>query len=167
MVLSFQLFFISLCIFVIAALSDVLDGYLARKNKEVTDFGRIADPFVDKIMVCGALIIFVLFAQDILNPWMVVLIVSREFMINSLRGFAESKGVTFPSDVWGKIKMLLQSATVCGLLLLFTFFSNVTEFKFTVSVLIWITIMITVVSGVLYLAKAKKVLIEGLSVNKT
>lgn len=163
--LSFELFAISFYVFIIAVLSDFLDGYLARRNKEMTDFGRIADPFVDKIIVCGGFIIFVLFAQDILAPWMVVLIVSREFMINSLRGYAESKGVVFPSDVWGKLKMFLQSATVCGLLLLFAFFSNTTAFKLTVSVLIWITIVTTVISGVLYLIKARKVLIAGLSIN--
>ena len=165
--LSFSLFDISFYIFIVAVISDFFDGYLARRNKEVTDFGRIADPFVDKIIICGGFIIFVLFAQDILAPWMVVLIVSREFMINSLRGFAESKGVVFPSDVWGKLKMFLQSATVCGLLLLFAFLQDVAAFKIAVIVFIWITIVITVISGVLYLIKAKKVLIESLSIDKT
>lgn len=165
-VLSFQIYSVSFYIFIIAVLSDFLDGYLARRNKEVTDFGRIADPFVDKIIICGGLIIFVLFAQHILAPWMVVLIVSREFMVNSLRSYAESKGVAFPSDVWGKLKMFLQSATVCGLLLLFAFFDNIGVFEIAVSVLIWLTIIITIVSAILYLIKARKVLIEGLSINK-
>ncbi|MGR3317773.1 MAG: CDP-diacylglycerol--glycerol-3-phosphate 3-phosphatidyltransferase [Candidatus Anammoxibacter sp.] len=165
--LSFRLFDISFYIFIVAVISDFFDGYLARRNKEVTDFGRIADPFVDKIIICGGFIMFVLFAQDILAPWMVILIVSREFMINSLRGFAESKGVIFPSDVWGKVKMFLQSATVCGLLLYFAFLHDVAAFKIAVIVFIWITIVITVVSAVLYLIKAKKVLIASLSIDNS
>lgn len=166
-ILSFKYFDAAFYVFIVAVLSDILDGYLARKNGEVTDFGRIADPFVDKIIICGGFIIFVLFAQHMLAPWMVVLIVSREFMVNSLRGYAESKGVEFPSDVWGKLKMFLQSATVCGLLVYFAFLQDVLYFKITVKSLIWATIVITVVSGVLYLIKARKILIEGLSINKT
>ena len=123
-ILSMQYFAPAFYIFIVAVLSDILDGYLARRNKETTDFGRIADPFVDKIIVCGGFIIFVVFASDILAPWMVVVIVSREFMVNSQRGYAESKGVMIPSDVWGKVKMFLQSATVFGLLMRFAFSST-------------------------------------------
>lgn len=165
-ILSMQCYAAAFYVFIIAVLSDILDGYLARRNKETTDFGRIADPFVDKIIVCGGFIIFVLYAQQMLAPWMVVVIVSREFMVNSLRGYAESKGVMFPSDVWGKLKMFLQSATVCGLLMMFAFFSEIVFFRMTVSVLIWVTIAITLISGFLYIKKARKVLIAGLSVNK-
>lgn len=163
-VLSFKLFIPALFIFIVAVLSDILDGYLARKKGLITDFGRIADPFVDKIIVCGGFIIFVLFAQHIIAPWMVVIIVSREFMINSLRGYAESKGVVFPSDTWGKLKMFLQSFTLGLTLLLFAFLKENPFIETFLFVLIWFTIIITVVSGVLYIIKTRQILIQGMNV---
>ncbi|MGR3311700.1 MAG: CDP-alcohol phosphatidyltransferase family protein, partial [Candidatus Brocadiales bacterium] len=91
--LSYRLFDMALGAFVLAGFTDWLDGYLARKQDLLTEFGRIADPFVDKIVICGGFIILILHAQTVLAPWMVVVIVAREFLINSLRSYSEMKNV--------------------------------------------------------------------------
>ena len=103
--------------FVIAAISDILDGYIARKRGLVTPLGRILDPLVDKILVCGAFILFVgtgFVDADGHNvtevrTWMVVVIVGRELLVTGLRGFNESMGKAFGASLHGKIKMWMQS----------------------------------------------------------
>ena len=111
-------------IFLVAVLSDILDGYLARRNNQVTAFGRVADPFADKILVCGA---FTFFAgsgfvnesgENVVDveSWMVVLILAREFLVTGLRSVTESSGKAFGANVYGKVKMFVQSFTACLIL---------------------------------------------------
>ncbi len=107
-------------LFIVAALSDILDGYLARKQNEVTSFGRVIDPFVDKILVLGAYAFlagdgFVTPAGEKVSDvsvWMVVVILGRELLVTSLRGVTEAGGQSFAANVYGKLKMALQSITV-------------------------------------------------------
>ncbi|MBT6049481.1 MAG: CDP-diacylglycerol--glycerol-3-phosphate 3-phosphatidyltransferase, partial [Candidatus Scalindua sp.] len=112
--LTYRHFNISFVIFLVAAATDWLDGYLARKWELSTDLGRLVDPFVDKVIICGTFIIFVNVADDIIAPWMVITIVAREFLVSSIRGFSESKGIKFASNIWGKTKMFIQSWTICA-----------------------------------------------------
>ncbi len=108
-------------LYLVAAFTDVIDGYLARKQKQVTSFGRITDPFADKILICGAFALLAgasfydpttgRYATDI-RPWMVVVIVGRELLVSSLRGFSEGQGASFAASVYGKIKMLTQAIAV-------------------------------------------------------
>ena len=95
-------------LFVLVAASDWLDGYLARKYGQVTTIGRILDPFVDKVAVCGAymMLLRVASGRPLIEAWMVVVIVAREFFVNDSRGYFESKGVSFGAEAPGKIKML-------------------------------------------------------------
>lgn len=109
--LTYRYFNVAFIIFLVAAATDWLDGYLARKWELSTDLGRLVDPFVDKVIICGAFIIFVHLANEIIAPWMVITIVAREFLVSSIRGFSESKGVKFASNIWGKTKMFIQSWT--------------------------------------------------------
>jgi CDP-diacylglycerol--glycerol-3-phosphate 3-phosphatidyltransferase len=99
----------ALAVFVVACLSDLLDGYLARRCGQETSLGRIADPFVDKVIVCGG---FTLLCpperQTVIAPWMVVLLISREFLVSSFRGYAESRGVAFGARWAGKVKTAVQ-----------------------------------------------------------
>lgn len=117
---------VALVLFVVAAATDFLDGYLARKWNAVSVFGRVMDPFADKILVLGAFVMlagpnFHLPSGAMLSgvaPWMVVVIIARELLITSLRGLCESRNVDFAAAQAGKIKMVVQSLSVPAILLL-------------------------------------------------
>jgi CDP-diacylglycerol---glycerol-3-phosphate 3-phosphatidyltransferase len=148
-------------IFFIAGLTDWFDGYFARRWNVTTTFGRIADPFADKIMISGSFVLFVPLGQEILPiaPWMVVAILAREYLVTSIRGYAESTGVAFPSSIWGKGKMLLQSLC-CGTL--YIFLGNETLFNpwlqpYLIG-LVWLTVGVTLISGVVYIQRARSIL---------
>lgn len=102
--------------FLVAAVSDFLDGWLARRNGWVTAFGRVADPVVDKVLVLGALIYLAstdALARDgdllaVMPVWAVVVMLAREFLVTALRGLVESHGLAFPADRYGKLKLILQ-----------------------------------------------------------
>jgi CDP-diacylglycerol--glycerol-3-phosphate 3-phosphatidyltransferase len=152
---------VALVIFFVAVVTDWLDGYLARKWDLSTDLGRIVDPFVDKVIICGAFIIFIHIAKDVIAPWMVIVIVAREFFVSSIRGFSESKGVKFASNIWGKTKMFIQSWTICALILYYAYFENIGWAEYMVGVFMWITIVVTVASGITYVYSAKKTLLAA------
>ncbi len=101
-------------VFGLAVASDALDGYYARKLGLQSDFGRIADPVVDKVIVSGGLILLAAcdWARPWLPPWMAVLVIGREFMVSGLRGFIEARGVAFPARWDGKLKMILQCVAI-------------------------------------------------------
>jgi CDP-diacylglycerol---glycerol-3-phosphate 3-phosphatidyltransferase len=159
--LSYRYFNIALAIFFVAVVTDWLDGYYARKRGLSTDLGRIVDPFVDKVIICGGFIIFVHIAKEVIAPWMVIVIVAREFFVSSIRGFSESKGVKFASNMWGKTKMFIQSWTICALILYYAYFENIGWAEYMVCVFMWITIVVTVASGITYVYSAKKTLLAA------
>src|ERR1035437_291116 len=153
---------IAFMVFLVAVLTDILDGYLARKWKVESAFGRVVDPFVDKILICGAFIFFSsddfinvaeqLFSQDIIkagritgvHPWMAVVIIAREFLVTSIRGLAESRGIDFRSDWAGKIKMFVQSIAVAAVILDLAVISKVPWIHVLRDVAIWTTVVVTV-----------------------
>ncbi len=102
-----------LLVFTLAAFTDWLDGYFARKMNLISAVGRNFDPLVDKVLICGAYIFLLPVDNSGLTPWMATLVVARELIITSLRSFLENRGATFGADLLGKIKMVLQ----CGALL--------------------------------------------------
>ena len=148
-------------LFVLAAGTDFLDGYLARKYGQVTTLGRILDPFVDKIIVCGAFI-FLLeknakFDSGV-NSWMVIIVVGREMFITSLRGFLEQQGIDFSANWAGKIKMVLQCVAVTGALLsLSPSFQN-DIFFLTRDIVLWAAVAATIWSGVTYVIRAAQMI---------
>jgi CDP-diacylglycerol--glycerol-3-phosphate 3-phosphatidyltransferase len=159
--------FVAMLLFIVSVVTDALDGYYARKYHQVSDFGRVADPAVDKIVVCGTLILLSAaeWTRPVLSPWMVVLIVTREFVINGLRGFVESRGIDFSASWPGKLKMIAQSTAIpvifCfGIIGLswpdWTLLLNGS--KVLAIVLIWLAMVLTVYSGVEYISKAVRVL---------
>lgn len=105
---------VAMLLFIGIVATDALDGYYARKYHQTSDFGRIADPAVDKVVVCGTLVFLAgaEWARPVLAPWMVVLVITRELAISSLRGFIESRGVRFGADGAGKLKMIVQSVAI-------------------------------------------------------
>jgi len=145
-------------LFVIAAGTDFLDGYIARKLKQVTRFGRIADPFVDKILVLGTMIFLCSRpgTQDILKPWMVVVITGREFLISALRSICEAEGIAFPAQNLGKYKMTVQCIAI-GFLI-----GNIAGVGIAkgiiVDLIVWAALVLTIISVIPYIIKASKVI---------
>lgn len=143
--------YIALVIFIIASLTDMLDGYLARKNHQVTNFGKFMDPLADKLLVCSALICFV--DQNRLESWIVILIIAREFIISGFRLVASDNGIVIAASYWGKAKTISQMIMIILLILDWGGIFNVLE-----TVFIWLALILTVVSLVDYIIKNRKVL---------
>ena len=169
-------------VYLIAGITDVLDGYLARKMNLATAFGRIADPFVDKVLVVGAFAMltgsnFILPAvagleHDLprwltgnmassIQAWMVVAILAREFVVSAVRGYSESQGMTFPATPAGKIKMFVQSAAICTVLFQLANFPGAVWAIYLKIALAWAAVIVTVLSGLAYVGKARHVLRHG------
>lgn len=147
--------FILLILFIICAFSDFLDGYIARKNNIVTNFGKFADPLADKILVL-ALFIILLEQNNALKGWMVTLIFAREFIVTGFRVIAASKNINIAAGWLGKIKTNLQFFSVI-ILLLFGFMNN-DIIQIIIQVILYATILMTIISGTEYIIKNKKVL---------
>lgn len=109
-------FLVALALFGIASYTDHLDGMLARKNNQITDFGKFMDPLADKILVISSLVCFV--SLDLCDVWLVLLIIAREFMVTSIRLVAAGKGSVIAANNWGKIKTVSQIVAICVILLL-------------------------------------------------
>jgi len=148
-------------IFLLAAISDILDGQIARRWNLTTDFGRIADPFADKVIVSGAFLFLVPIAGSGVSAWMVAVIVARESLVDGIRGFAEARGIAFPASFWGKAKMVAQSATITWILLLLANAPDNPTAQLAIRILIAFTIFATLFSGLLYVLKARTLLRRG------
>lgn len=158
----------SAALFVLAASTDFLDGYFARKYGQVTTLGRIMDPFVDKIIVGGAFLF--LLGQSVtldngsvvstgVSAWMVLIVMSREMFVTSLRGFMEQHGIDFSADKTGKLKMILQCiAVTVSLLSMSKLFLPFAEFRLFRDALLWGMALFTAYSGVAYFARAMRAL---------
>lgn len=144
-------------LFIAAAATDWLDGWLARRLGMVTAFGRIMDPFVDKVVVCGTFILLCQKMPTVVPPWMVVVIVGREFFVSAIRGFMESQGVAFGADMAGKVKMVIQCVAIGAILFMGTqrADSGVLELvNALIPVAMWTTLVATLYSGWHYAKKA-------------
>jgi CDP-diacylglycerol--glycerol-3-phosphate 3-phosphatidyltransferase len=150
-------------LFLVVALSDVLDGWLARRGNHVTAFGRIADPFVDKVLVLGTMVFLAVlpWSSRWFPAWVVVVILAREFLVTGIRGYVESLGREFPADWFGKVKMLVQ-CWAAGIVLGLAAFELSEPAE---RVWGWIgtgcvvaTVVTSVGSGASYVVKARKVL---------
>lgn len=157
----------SAALFVFAASTDWLDGYLARKYKQVTTLGRILDPFVDKIIV-GGTFLFLLEKNGTgqpgaefdsgVNAWMAMAVIGREMFISSLRGFLEQQGKDFSASLSGKAKMLLQCVAVTASLLSLSPDLNWPWLTPTRDVLLWSAVGVTIWSGLVYVIRAVRLL---------
>ena len=145
---------IALAIFIVASLTDFLDGYLARKYNLVTNFGKFMDPLADKLLVCSAMICLI--EKGAIPSWIVTIIIAREFIISGFRLIASDNGVVIAASYWGKFKTTFQMLMVIVLLLNF----DIPAFKILGTVLIWIATILTVVSLIDYIVKNKDVLKE-------
>lgn len=167
--------YLSIALFILAALTDVLDGHLARKWHVESVFGRIMDPFCDKVLIIGAFVYLAgprfVVPQWVNNgdfftmatgvyPWMVVVILARELLVTSIRGEVEAGGHSFGAKLPGKLKMILQSAVVpIVIFLAVSFKTDQTPWaKWTCYVLVYATVIVTVWSGIPYITGARRVL---------
>ena len=141
-------------LFLGAAGTDFLDGYLARKWGMVTAFGRIADPFADKVLTTGSFVVLLQFpaATEILTTWYVVVVIAREFLVTAIRGLVESSGRPFPADRLGKWKMVSQCWTIAALL---TLVAGTDMWHWAAVLGFWVSLVLTVLSGVNYVWKAR------------
>lgn len=150
----------SVAVFAVAAFTDWLDGYLARKWDLGSTLGRNLDPLVDKILICGAFIFLVLVPEAGVLPWVVVVVVTRELVVTGLRGYLENQGAKFGADWAGKIKMGLQCAALLAVFLYLSW-QSVEWLAWTWvlrDVLIYGMAGSTILSGVLYLWRAAALL---------
>jgi CDP-diacylglycerol---glycerol-3-phosphate 3-phosphatidyltransferase len=133
-------------IFVIAALTDYLDGYIARKRNQVTDVGKLLDPIADKLLITSAFISLV--ELNLAPAWMVVIIVGREFAVSGIRSIAAAQGYVMPANVLGKLKTVCQVLTIVVLIVADTYIEPWERFG---RFLLWVTVAISLVSAVNYL----------------
>jgi CDP-diacylglycerol--glycerol-3-phosphate 3-phosphatidyltransferase len=146
-------------LFVFAVATDVLDGYIARRYQLITQLGRILDPFVDKFITSGTFLFLLPIPESGVNPWMVVIVLGREMLVTSLRGFLEQQGADFSASASGKLKMFLQCAAITVSLLSLdprlAHWSaagiSFTQFR---DVLLWVMVAVTVWSGIDYVRRA-------------
>ena len=149
--------FILLILFIICAFSDFLDGYIARKQNIVTNFGKFADPLADKILVL-ALFMILLEQKNTLSGWMATLIFAREFIVTGFRVLAASQNINIAAGILGKIKTNLQFASIILLLICGNINNDIVNI--VILVVLYATMLMTVISGIEYIVKNKKVLIN-------
>ena len=150
-------FMAAMITFLIAASTDFIDGWWARKFNQVTKVGRVLDPFVDKIIITAALIALVGVPGSCVAAWMVTVIIGREFLVTSIRAMVEGKGGDFSARWLGKVKMFVQCAAVVSSLLLLQDPSQSSWLKPTTIVLLWSATAITIASGADYVLQAIKI----------
>ncbi|HEV3137201.1 MAG TPA: CDP-diacylglycerol--glycerol-3-phosphate 3-phosphatidyltransferase [Pirellulales bacterium] len=157
--IGFQFYLAGLLVFTVAAGTDWLDGYFARKYGQVTNLGRILDPFVDKIIICGTFIFLVAVPGSGVQAWMAVVIVGRELLVTALRSYLEGEGADFSASMSGKLKMAAQClAAGISLYALYDLQGGskilplALDWALTAS--IWLAVALTIYSGAAYVRRA-------------
>ena len=143
--------YIAAAIFIVASLTDLLDGKIARKYNLVTNFGKFMDPLADKLLVCSAMICLIQTGQ--LAAWIVVIIIAREFIISGFRLIASDNGVVIAASYWGKFKTASQMVMI---ILLILNFGGI--FEILTNIFIWLSLALTVISLITYIVQNKNVI---------
>jgi len=148
-------------LYIVTVFTDGLDGYLARSRGQITAFGRIVDPLADKIVICGVLVLASVLPQTaaLVPPWIVLVVLAREFLVSGLRGFLEGRGMGFPARWEGKAKLIIQ-AWYCGAAIFYPG-SRWGWCEKTAEFFLWATLAITVWSAVTYVRSAAKLIGSG------
>lgn len=150
--------YIALAIFIIASLTDMLDGKIARKYNLVTNFGKFMDPLADKLLVCSAMICLVEMGR--IPAWVVIIIISREFIISGFRLVASDNGVVIAASYWGKFKTVFQMVMICLMMVDNAYFplAGTIVWDVLVAVTMWIALALTVISLLDYVIKNRSVM---------
>ena len=160
----------ALLLFTIAAMTDLYDGWIAKKRNQITDFGKLMDPIADKILVLAAFITFV--ELQLIDAWMVMIIILREVSITGLRVFALTKGKTLAAERAGKHKTVSQMVAILmilGFIILKEYFKNINFwnevgenfYKAAIYITMLVTVCLTLISGISYLWKNRKLIIRS------
>ena len=144
--------YFALAIFIIASLTDLIDGKIARKYNLVTNFGKFMDPLADKLLVSAAMIALVELGR--IPAWVVIVIISREFIISGFRLIASDNHVVIAASYWGKFKTVFQMVMVCLMI------ANIWQIQLLTDIVMWIALILTIVSLVDYIVKNKDVMKE-------
>jgi CDP-diacylglycerol--glycerol-3-phosphate 3-phosphatidyltransferase len=175
--ISYEYFYVAFWVFVIAASTDWIDGYIARRTGQVTQLGRILDPFCDKMIICGTYILVAIQTAQItmtfdgkwylISGWMAVIVVGRELLVTMLRGYIEQHGGDFSAKMAGKLKMVFQCIAVSGCLLVFALDPSLSSretgvviIRWITGVAVWVALISTIHSGVVYIFAATKMIQE-------
>ena len=142
--------FIATFVFILASLTDKLDGYIARSRNQITNFGKFMDPLADKLLVCSAMI--ALIEMNRIPSWVVIIIIAREFIISGFRLIASDNGVVIAASYWGKFKTTFQMVMICLMI------ANFPQLQILTDIIMWIALILTVVSLIDYLVKNKDVM---------
>lgn len=153
--------YVSALIFLVASLTDLLDGYLARKHDQITDFGKFIDPIADKLLITTAMIVMV--GQGRMSDWVVIIFVAREFVVNAFRLIASVKGVVIAADRLGKYKTLTQTIAVIMLILLkpagdYAPMITGTAGAIAADIVTYIALALSIVSCINYISKNREIL---------
>lgn len=148
--IEWRMLFPAVVCFLIAASTDWVDGWWARRFQQVTKLGRILDPFVDKIIICGAMIALCALPGSAIAPWMATLVMGRELLVTSLRAMVEGKGGDFSAKQLGKWKMVAQCGAIVSVLIELQFASPPSWLHWTSIVWVWGALILTIASGFEY-----------------
>lgn len=150
-------------IFAIGSITDALDGKIARKQNIITVFGKLADPVADKMLTTSALL--ALMQMGLCNIWIVMIVLTREFAVTSIRLVASAQGVVIPANIWGKLKTVSQMVFTIVIMVfaeaqqsLPQFFPSWFNLPTVSNCLLWITAVLTVVSGIIYIKESVKII---------
>lgn len=145
---------IAAAIFIVSMLFDVLDGYLARKWNAESTLGRILDPALDKVVICGSLVLCIDVSHGLLHPWMVVVVLARELGVTALRSYLESQNVSFSAKASGKLKTALECVAVGAILVNGATGDELAVMHWFTVASIWLMLVIVVYSGISYTTRA-------------
>lgn len=157
-------YIVALAVFAVASLTDMLDGKIARKNNLITVFGKLLDPLADKMLTTAALLAFM--REGWCSIWIVMIVLTREFAVAGVRLIATAQGIVIPANYWGKAKTFSQMVFTIVIMLLaefdatFDIFANAGWFTLArvSNIMLWITAVLTVVSGITYFVDSKKLI---------
>ena len=137
--------YIALAFFIVASLTDLIDGWIARKYNLITNFGKFMDPLADKLLVCAAMIALVELGR--IPAWIVIIIISREFIISGFRLIAADNNVVIAANYWGKVKTVVERVMVCLMI------SDISGLRILTDIVMWAALLLTVISLADYLVK--------------
>lgn len=160
-------FLIACIIFSLASITDAVDGHLARKNNQITNFGKFLDPIADKVLTTSALLGFM--TMGLCNIWIVMLVLSREFVVASLRMISAKEGVVIPANIWGKFKTVSQMVFTILIMILSEvwyvvqnynneLFARLPDLSLISNGLLWFTAIFTLISGAVYIKDSIKII---------
>ena len=146
-------YIVALAVFAVASLTDMLDGKIARKNNLITVFGKLLDPLADKMLTTAALLAFM--REGWCSIWIVMIVLTREFAVAGVRLIATAQGIVIPANYWGKAKTVSQMVFTT-----FDIFATAGWFTLAIvsNIMLWITAVLTVVSGITYFVDSKKLI---------